>query len=84
MSVKTEAGGMFLIKMAKVMLGDTEACKAEDANCKAYVVDTVCSKLKAYYFVPQLCQIKNPILKWTIDGRIHTQPENLKSLTITA
>ena len=65
MSVKTEAGGMFLIKMAKVMLGDTEVCKAEDANCKAYI-DTVFSKLKAYHFVPQLCQIKNHILKWTI------------------
>ena len=82
MSVKTEAGGMFLIKMAKVMLGDTEVCKAEDANCKAYV-DTVCSKLKVYHFVPQLCQTTNRILKWTIDGRIQTYPGNLKSLTIT-
>ena len=82
MSVKTEAGGMFLIKMAKVMLGDTEACKVEDASCKAYI-DTGCSNLKAYHFVPQLCQIKNCILRWTIDRRIHTYPENLKSLTIT-
>ena len=44
-SVNIEAGGMFLIKMAKVMLGDTEACKAEDAICKAYI-DTGCSNIK--------------------------------------
>ena len=45
MSVNIEAGGMFLIKMKKLMLGDTEACKAEDASCKAYI-DTGCSNIK--------------------------------------
>ena len=43
-SVNVEAGGMFLIKMTKVMLGDAEACKAEDAICKAYI-DTGCSQI---------------------------------------
>ena len=44
-SAKIEAGGMILIKMKKLMLGDTEACKEEDASCKAYI-DTGCSNLK--------------------------------------
>ena len=44
-SAKIEAGGKILFKMKKLMLGDTEACKAEDASCIAYV-DTGCSSLK--------------------------------------
>ena len=44
-SVNIEGRGKFLIKMKKLMLGDTEACKAEDASCKAYI-DTGCSSIK--------------------------------------
>ena len=38
-SVKIEAGGRMYIKMKKLMLGDIEACKENDASCKG-LIDT--------------------------------------------
>ena len=43
-SVKIEAGGQMYIKMKKFMLGDIEACKENDASCKA-LVDTGCTDI---------------------------------------
>ena len=46
-SAKIEARGMglILIKMKKLMLGDTEACKERHPSCKA-IIDTGCSNIK--------------------------------------
>ena len=44
-SVKIEAGERMYIKMKKLMLGDIEACKENDASCKA-LVDTGCTDIK--------------------------------------
>ena len=44
-SANVEAGGLFMIKMKKLMLGDTEACKEEDASCRAWI-DTGTSNIK--------------------------------------
>ena len=43
-SVKIEAGERMYIKMKKLMLGDIEACKENDASCKA-LVDTGCTDI---------------------------------------
>ena len=44
-SVNLEAGDTIKIKMKKLMLGDIEACKENDAGCIA-LVDTGCSDIK--------------------------------------
>ena len=44
-SANIEAGRSMFIKMKKLMLGDTETCKEDDASCKAQI-DSGCSNIK--------------------------------------